>query len=101
MATKKTKTEKPAEKPAESVIFVGQKPMMAYVLAVTTQMRENTLCVLKARGHAISKAIDAVEVSRNRYIPDIQVVNVSIGTDKVGEGKDSHNVSSIEITIKR
>ncbi|MCX6663305.1 MAG: RNA-binding protein, partial [Euryarchaeota archaeon] len=44
----------------ENVIYVGNKPPMSYVLAVVTQFNSgSTDVVIKARGRAISRAVDA------------------------------------------
>lgn len=53
----------------ENVIYVGRKPVMNYVLAVMNSLNQRGLeeVVLKARGRAISTAVDAAEVTR-RYV---------------------------------
>jgi len=86
----------------ENVIYVGQKPPMAYVLAVVTQFNTNgsNRVILKARGRAISTAVDTAEVVRNRFIKDAKLKDIKIGTESVTneEGRNS-NVSSIEIYL--
>ena len=86
----------------EDVIFVGKKPPMAYVLAVVTQFNGNGSdnVILKARGRAISTAVDAAEIVRNRFMNNVEVNEIKIGTDGVTneEGRNS-NVSSIEIIL--
>jgi len=87
----------------ENVILIGKKPVMSYVLAVVMQFGMSTGdVVLKARGMAIGKAVDVVEVARRRFLRDIQVKGIRIGTEQVQakEGGTS-NVSSIEITLSR
>jgi DNA-binding protein len=88
------------EKTAENVVFVGIKPVMNYVLAVITQFNEGSGNVtLKARGRAISRAVDVAEIVRNRFLQGLAVQNISIGTEEVqGEG-GAVNVSSIEIVL--
>lgn len=45
-----------------AVIFIGDKPVMNYVLAVMTQFNKPVSTVtLKARGRAISRAVDAAD----------------------------------------
>ncbi len=60
--------------------------------------------LLKARGRAISRAVDTAEIVRNRYVTDAEVKEITIGTESMTneEGRTS-NVSSIEIilTIKK
>lgn len=86
----------------ENVIYVGRKPVMNYVLAVINSLKQRGLdeVVLKARGRAISTAVDAAEVTR-RYVKDLEVA-VSIGTEQLPrEEGGTRNVSTMEITMKR
>jgi len=91
------------KKSAENVVFVGIKPVMNYVLAVITQFNQGTgEVVLKARGRAISRAVDAAEIVRNRFLQGVNVENIKIGTEEVqAEGGGQTNVSTIEITLKK
>ena len=86
----------------ENVIYVGNKPSMSYVLAVVTQFQRSgsNEVVLKARGRAISRAVDTAEIVRNRFMKDAELKDIKIGTESITneEGKTS-NVSSIEITL--
>jgi DNA-binding protein Alba len=91
--------EKTAEE--ENTIFVGNKAPMSYVLAVVTQFNSGSKEVsIKARGRAISRAVDTAEIVRNRFVPDAKVKEIKIGTESITneEGRTS-NVSSIEITL--
>ncbi len=85
----------------EAVILVGRKPTMNYVLATTLPLTEGKKVVLKARGRAISKAVDVVEVVRRRFVKDAKIENVNIGTEEGRVGNDGRprNVSTIEITL--
>ena len=94
-----------AEKEAaeENVIFVGSKPPMSYVLAIVTQFNSGSKeVVVKARGRAISRAVDAAEITKNRFVTDAKVKEIKIGTESVTneEGRTS-NVSSIEIFLSK
>jgi len=86
----------------ENVIYVGNKPSMSYVLAVVTQFQRSgsNEVVLKARGRAISRAVDTAEIVRNRFMKDAELKDIKIGTESITneEGRTS-NVSSIEITL--
>jgi DNA-binding protein len=89
------------QKAQSNVVFVGKKPAMSYVLACVTQFNDgNDEVILKARGRAISHAVDVAEIVRNKFVKDVQVKNVSIGTEEVQtEQGEKLNVSSIEIVI--
>ena len=87
--------------PDENVIYVGNKPPMSYVLAVVTQFNGGSdEVVIKARGRAISRAVDAAEITRNRFVQNAKVKDIKIGTESITneEGRNS-NVSSIEISL--
>lgn len=101
------KEEKKAEAPKprrdESVVFVGSKPLMSYITACVTQLNRNPEeLVIKARGRAISRAVDVAEVLRNRFMPDLVVREIEISTEQVktAEGNVA-NVSAMEITLIR
>jgi DNA-binding protein Alba len=57
---------------------------------------------LKARGQAINTAVDAAEIVRHRFMKELNVSKISIGTEEMppreGESK-SRNISTIEITL--
>jgi DNA-binding protein len=96
--------EKPElkEKTAENVVFVGTKPVMNYVLAVITQFNAGSGSVtLKARGRAISRAVDVAEIVRNRFLQGLAVQNICIGTEEVQGESGAVSVSSIEIVLAK
>ena len=57
--------------------------------------------VIKARGRAISRAVDTAEIVRNRFITDAKLKDIKIGTESIinEAGGGTSNVSSIEITL--
>ena len=87
----------------ENIIYVGNKPPMSYVLAVVTEFKKDNAneVIIKARGRAISRAVDAAEIVRNRFVTEAVVSDIKISTESVtnDEGR-THNVSSIEIRLK-
>lgn len=84
----------------ENIVYVGNKPVMNYVLAVVTQVNNGaTEVYLKARGRAISRAVDVAEIVRNRFVTDIEVGNITIGTEEVSDDSGVTNVSIIEIPL--
>jgi len=92
-------TEK--ERSDENIVYVGSKPPMSYVLAVVTQFNGGSdEVVIKARGRAISRAVDTAEITRNRFVTNAKIKDIKIGTESITneEGRNS-NVSSIEISL--
>ena len=89
-----------------NIIYVGRKPPMNYVLGIITSFSSSDAdeVTLKARGRSINTAVDAVEIARNRFMKELVVSNITIGTEEMPaqEGGDMpRNVSTIEITLKR
>ncbi|MEM3703629.1 MAG: DNA-binding protein Alba [Candidatus Bathyarchaeia archaeon] len=90
----------------EDVILVGNKPPMAYVLAIITSLSASNAkeITLKARGRAITTAVDVAEITRRRFLKDLQITKVSIGTAEMplreGENR-ARMVSTIEITLAK
>ena len=89
------------------VIFVGNKPPMSYVLAIITSLssgKPNEI-TLKARGQAITTAVDVAEMTRNRFIKDLTVDkyshrNSGDATTRRRE-QESRMVSTMEITLTK
>ena len=96
---------KPAEKKPE-VIFIGNKPPMSYVMAVITAMSSGNVSeiTLKARGKAITTAVDVAEITTNRFMKDLKVTAIGIGTEEMPprEGDNrSRMVSTMEIKLTK
>jgi len=89
----------------DNSVLIGRKPVMNYVLACISLFHGGASEVsVKARGNAISRAIDVVEVTRRRFMPDLKVQNIGIGTEELmafEEGGAPSNVSTIEITLEK
>ena len=87
-----------------NVIYVGRKPPMSYVLAVITSFTGSDAkeVTLKARGRAITTAVDAVEITRHRFLKELSVGKITIGTEEIPQEEGgTRNVSTIEITLTR
>jgi DNA-binding protein len=101
----KKEREKSVTMPESNSVLIGRKPVMNYVLACITFFHGGAKEVsVKARGKAISRAIDVVEVVRRRFLPDVKVARIGIGTDQVSpreRDNEQTNVSTIEIVLER
>jgi DNA-binding protein len=96
------RTEKRRYNMDRNTVFIGSKPLMNYVLAIVTQFNAQKAeeVVVKARGRAISTAVDVVEVTRNRFLPGTVYKDIRLGTDIVKREDGSEmNVSSLEIVL--
>lgn len=85
----------------ENCIFIGKKPPMTYVLEVVTQFESQKQIHIKARGRAISKAVDVAELVRNKFVPDANIENILISTEELDTGNEKINVSTMEIILKK
>jgi len=85
-----------------NVVLVGNKPVMNYVVACVTFFNQGVNDIsLKARGRAISKTIDTVELLKRAFVKDLIVKNINIGTEEVEREDRKSNVSTIEISVEK
>lgn len=87
-----------------NTIYIGNKPAMRYVLAIINAFGTGGAdkIVVKARGRAISRAVDVVEISRNRFIKDVEAGKIEIGTEELpAMGGGTRGVSTIAITMTK
>jgi DNA-binding protein len=88
----------------QNVVYVGRKPVMSYVLAIITYFNapDAKEVVLKARGRAITTAVDVAEITRRRFMNKAKISNIEIGTEELTEeGGRTRAVSTMEITLSR
>ena len=89
-----------------AIVYIGSKTPMDYVLAVMTRLSgsDSKEVVLKARGRAIATAVDVAEITRSRFMKDLKVNRIAIGTEEMpareGENR-ARMVSTMEITLTK
>ncbi|MFH0966180.1 MAG: DNA-binding protein Alba [Methanobacteriota archaeon] len=84
----------------DNTIFVGNKPVMNYILAVVTQFNGGAKeVIVKARGRSISRAVDTTEIALNRFLQNVDKKSITISTELVDTENGKTNVSSIEIIL--
>ena len=84
----------------DNTVFVGNKPVMNYVLAVVTQFNNGASEVaIKARGRAISRAVDTAEIALNRFLENASKKEIFTSTEVIDTDSGKTNVSSIEIVL--
>ncbi len=102
MANKGAKPEEETTQ-TENVVLIGKKPVMNYVTACITFFNSGEKQVIvKARGRAISRAVDTVELLHRAFIKDLEIKRIDINTEELfrAEGQKS-NVSTIEIAVSK
>jgi archaea-specific DNA-binding protein len=102
LAKKETKSEETAR--TDNAVLIGKKPVMNYVTACITFFNSGEKKVfVKARGRAICRAVDTVELLRRAFVKDLEIKNIAIRTDELDrtESGQKSNISSIEITVSK
>ena len=84
----------------ENSVFVGRRPTMNYVMAVMMILNKGEDCIVKARGRAISHAVDVCEILKNRFLKGTEYKEILISTEQLkSEDGRENNVSSMEIVV--
>ena len=78
----------------QNTIYVGTKPAMSYVMAVITHFNSSEVkeASLKARGRAITTAVDAAEIVRRKFLKDLKADKITIGTEELQREEGIKNV---------
>ena len=84
-------------------IYIGKKPLMAYVTSTLIQLANQPSVTIKARGLSIGRAVDVSQIILKRMEnAGYAVGDIRIGSETVqAEDGRTRNVSTIEIEIKR
>ena len=87
----------------ENVVLIGKKPTMNYVVACLTLFNSGkSFVVVRARGMAISRAIDTVQLLGKAFVKNLEIREINIGTEEFVKEDDTESSSStIEITINK
>ncbi len=92
----------PMSKPSNE-IYIGKKPLMAYVTASIVQLANEPSIIIKARGMSITRAVDVSQIIVKR----MESAGYNLGDVRIGseilqsqDGKP-RNVSTIEIEVKK
>jgi len=104
VTTKPTQTTKRTESSGpRDTIYIGKKPLMAYVTSTLIQLANIPSVTIKARGMSIGRAVDVSQIiSRKTENAGYTIGNINLGSEAL-ESQDgrTRNVSTIEIEVKR
>jgi len=104
VTTKPTQTTKRTESSGpRDTIYIGKKPLMAYVTSTLIQLANIPSVTIKARGMSIGRAVDVSQIiSRKTENAGYTIGNIKLGSEAL-ESQDgrTRNVSTIEIEVKR
>jgi len=96
-------TKRPESSGPRDTIYIGKKPLMAYVTSTLIQLANIPSVTIKARGMSIGRAVDVSQIiSRKTENAGYAVGNINLGSESL-ESQDgrTRNVSTIEIEVKR
>ena len=84
-------------------IYIGKKPLMAYVTSTLIQLANQPKVTIKARGLSIGRAVDVSQIILKRMEnAGYTIGDVKIGSETVqSEDGRTRNVSTIEIVVTR
>ena len=84
-----------------NLVRVGKKPIMNYVVACVTLLNSGAEEIMvRARGQAITKAVETVLMLRNSFLKDLEIEDIKIGTEEVTRLDGTRgSISTIEITL--
>ena len=84
-----------------NLVRIGKKPLMNYVVACVTLFNSGADEVLvRARGQAIAKAVDAVLMLRDSFVKDLEIADITIGSEEVTRLDGTRgSISTIEILV--
>ena len=82
-------------------VYIGSKPVINCVTALVTAFQRNPTVNVMARGRAISSAVDVVEVCKRSFLKELQIEDIKIGTEQMGDGGELRNVSTIQIILNK
>ena len=84
-------------------VYIGKKPIMAYVTSTLIQLATLPSVNIKARGMTIGRAVDVAQIiSRKTENAGYTIGDIRIDSESL-ESQDgrTRNVSTIEIEVKR
>ncbi len=96
-------SEEQASKSTENnVLLIGKKPAKSYAAAAMYKMGSESSIIIKARGKAISKAVDVAEIILNKLgNGNYELGSISIGTAEVESEGQKRSISTIEIILNK
>ena len=88
----------------KDTVFIGKKPIMAYVTSALIQLANNPQVSIKARGLSIGRAVDVAQIIARRTDNSggYSIGQIKIGSEQLQslDGR-ARNVSTIEIEVKK
>ena len=86
-----------------NLVRIGKKPIMNYVVACVTLFNSGAEQIMvRARGQAITKAVETVLMLRDSFLKDLEIEDITIGSEEVTRQDGSRgSISTIEILLEK
>lgn len=86
----------------DNIVRIGKKPAMNYISACVTLFNTGKdQIVVRARGRAITKAVDVVEMLRRSFIKKLKVKSINVDSDELMIYGKNVTISIIEIFLEK
>ncbi|MFH0836487.1 MAG: DNA-binding protein Alba [Candidatus Micrarchaeota archaeon] len=93
-----------SREPRDNKVYVGKQDVMTYVLAVVSQFNHANVSsvTIKARGKAISTAVDVTQIVKNRFISSLKITDFKVETEELqSEDGSMRKVSSVTLVVSK
>jgi DNA-binding protein len=85
-----------------NMIRVGKKPVMNYVMACVTLFNSGrNEIIIRARGKAITKAVDITEMLRRSFMKGLIIKSIRVGSEDIRRMQEEFPISTIEIVLTK
>ena len=87
----------------DNVIFIGNKPLMNYVIAILTEFKKSSEVIIKARGRTIGKAVEAALIVNKKFLEETVIYDVTLDLENIIDNKTNKpmDLPSIEIYLRK
>ena len=85
----------------ESIVYIGDKDITNYAVAINSALLETQVACIKARGQKISKIFDILEFLKSRFGLKVVVTKVNSTTEAMmpRDGHSPKNVTAVDVII--
>ncbi|WP_455276167.1 DNA-binding protein Alba [[Eubacterium] cellulosolvens] len=85
-----------------NMIRVGKKPVMNYVMACVTLFNSGSNeIIIRARGKAITKAVDIAQMLRRSFTKGLIIKSIKVGSEDIKRMQEEFPISTIEIVLSK
>ena len=85
-----------------NMIRVGKKPVMNYVMACVTLFNSGSNeIIIRARGKAITKAVDIAQMLRRSFTKGLIIKSIKVGSEDIKRMQEEFPISTIEIVLTK